>query len=105
MFYCEDCRIERDWPTSLVSSYGPCECCGKKAHCHDRPAGSLPAPLPSTELPTIKQEFTSTASIKIGGYTISNMPLSSQSPVMIWLENDQGEGVGIDLNQLWKEKF
>jgi len=44
MFYCEKCRKKRRWPESLTKSYGPCECCGKTAECHDRPSSSLPLP-------------------------------------------------------------
>jgi hypothetical protein len=44
MFYCEPCRIEREWPESVLQSRGPCECCGKQAICWDRPSSSLPLP-------------------------------------------------------------
>lgn len=44
MFYCEPCRIKNKWPESFGKSYGPCELCGKKAECHDRPSSSLPLP-------------------------------------------------------------
>ncbi|MCK4800069.1 hypothetical protein KAS31_03765 [Candidatus Parcubacteria bacterium] len=43
MFYCEECRIKKGWPKSIVGSYGRCEICGKVAECYDRPSKSLPA--------------------------------------------------------------
>jgi hypothetical protein len=50
MFYCEDCRVKNDWPTSMVTSHGACELCGKGASCWDRPSSSLPPLKPVPEL-------------------------------------------------------
>ena len=44
MFYCEKCRIEKDWPESITKSYGKCEICEDTCECHDRPSSQLPAP-------------------------------------------------------------
>lgn len=44
MFYCEPCRIKRDWPRSLAGSYGQCELCDEVASCWDRPSRTLPLP-------------------------------------------------------------
>lgn len=44
MFYCEACRINNDWPTSLGRSHGKCGCCNIVAECYDRPSSSLPLP-------------------------------------------------------------
>lgn len=47
MFYCDDCRIKRNWPNSFIQSRGQCECCGESAVCWDRPSSSLPkGPVP-----------------------------------------------------------
>jgi hypothetical protein len=46
MFYCEGCRVKRDWPESMTTSRGPCEVCGKLRDCHDVPSKFLPLPLP-----------------------------------------------------------
>lgn len=48
MFYCEECRKDRDWPTALAQSHGTCEMCNKTALCHDRPCSSLPMPVVDT---------------------------------------------------------
>lgn len=41
MFYCEECRVKKEWPTSFSSSYGGCELCGSIGVCYDRPSRSL----------------------------------------------------------------
>jgi hypothetical protein len=43
MFFCEECRIERGWPGSILGprSYGPCEVCRKTGPCHDVPSSAL----------------------------------------------------------------
>lgn len=46
MFYCEGCAHENDWPTVGTRSLGPCEVCGKKALCFDRPSALLPVKKP-----------------------------------------------------------
>jgi hypothetical protein len=43
MFYCEKCRIENGWPTSLMQSYGKCEMCDEVAECWGKPSKWLPA--------------------------------------------------------------
>lgn len=47
MFYCEPCRLEKDWPESFVGSYGKCEVCGKMGDCHDVPSSQLPKREPT----------------------------------------------------------
>jgi len=42
MFYCEDCRREKDWPASFMTSKGKCEICDKVAICNDVPSSDLP---------------------------------------------------------------
>lgn len=44
MFYCEPCRVEKNWPESFMGSYGKCEICGEVADCHDVPSRWLPRP-------------------------------------------------------------
>jgi hypothetical protein len=46
MFFCEECRVKNDYPTSLGypymgTSYGKCELCGKIRVCHDVPTQAL----------------------------------------------------------------
>lgn len=42
MYYCEDCRFEKDWPQSMTRSQGRCEICNKTALCYDTPSSKLP---------------------------------------------------------------
>ena len=42
MFYCEKCRIENEWPQSLMQSRGPCEMCHESALCWDKSSKYLP---------------------------------------------------------------
>jgi len=43
MFFCEDCRVEKDWPESvMIKSKGPCELCHKNRDCHNVPSTALP---------------------------------------------------------------
>jgi len=42
MYYCEECRIKKGWPNSIMRSYGMCEICGRTKDCWDRPSSSLP---------------------------------------------------------------
>lgn len=42
MFYCNACAIRRDWPRSIVRSYGRCELCGNARECNDMPSVALP---------------------------------------------------------------
>jgi hypothetical protein len=44
MFYCDPCRVRKEWPETLSRSTGPCEICGKTALCHDCPSEYLPLP-------------------------------------------------------------
>lgn len=44
MFYCEECRLDRQWPESFSRSEGPCEICKKVAVCYDYPSSYLPLP-------------------------------------------------------------
>ncbi len=56
MFYCEDCRVKKDWPVSVMNSMGACEICGEAAECYDRPSRSLPLPKSSYAMPTPKKK-------------------------------------------------
>jgi hypothetical protein len=51
MFYCEQCRVKKEWPESFSHSYGGCELCGSIGICYDRPSRSLPPPK-QTQQPT-----------------------------------------------------
>lgn len=42
MFYCEQCRVINAWPKGIGQSFGPCEDCGQRRLCYDRPSNSLP---------------------------------------------------------------
>ena len=42
MFYCNDCRKERNWPITFAKSWGRCELCGKESECNDMPSSHLP---------------------------------------------------------------
>ena len=44
MFFCEKCRVKKQWPESFGKSVGPCEVCGKVELCNDVPSGALPLP-------------------------------------------------------------
>lgn len=55
MFYCEQCRVTNEWPTSMVTSHGRCELCGKGASCWDRHISSLPET--STKAPPTPAQF------------------------------------------------
>jgi hypothetical protein len=44
MFYCEPCAEERNWPDSMMKSYGRCEICGEVRVCNDRASSTLPLP-------------------------------------------------------------
>lgn len=55
MFYCEECRKERQWPEALMKSWGSCELCGETYECHDRPSSSLPLPK-AKKLRTVRAE-------------------------------------------------
>lgn len=41
MFYCENCRIENEWPKSLSGSIGNCEVCKEHVVCYDLPSSRL----------------------------------------------------------------
>ena len=40
MLFCEDCRIKKNWPDSLIE-HGKCEVCSKTGECYDVPAVML----------------------------------------------------------------
>lgn len=42
MFYCDPCRIDRNWPESFFQSRGPCEICGTYDYCHEVASSKLP---------------------------------------------------------------
>ena len=44
MFFCDSCKVEREWPGWFIASFGKCEMCGKSAPCYDVPSKLLPAP-------------------------------------------------------------
>lgn len=45
MFYCNKCADKKGWPkSSLFSSFGACEICGKVSECNDAPSKYLPVP-------------------------------------------------------------
>lgn len=44
MFFCDRCRVRKQWPESLAKSTGPCEICGKTRLCNDVPSSALPEP-------------------------------------------------------------
>lgn len=46
MFYCETCRVERNWPEGWSMSKGPCELCKQVRVCYDVSSNHLPDPPP-----------------------------------------------------------
>lgn len=44
MFYCDTCAKARNWPEAFTKSVGPCEVCGNRTLCNDRPSSTLPKP-------------------------------------------------------------
>lgn len=56
MFYCNPCKVVRNWPESGMISLGPCEICGTVTMCFDRPSSTLPEPAKpeATEFPDEK---------------------------------------------------
>ncbi len=42
MFFCEECRKERNWPESMARSQGRCEVCKENAVCYDVKSSLLP---------------------------------------------------------------
>lgn len=50
MFYCEKCRIKKNWPESISKSYGRCEICKKTEECNDVPSKRLPKPANRKEI-------------------------------------------------------
>ena len=42
MFYCDDCRIKRNYPERLFQSRGRCEICKKVAMCNEVKSEYLP---------------------------------------------------------------
>jgi hypothetical protein len=48
MFFCDDCAKQRNWPTSIMGSYGTCEVCGATARCSDVASSNLPLPVART---------------------------------------------------------
>lgn len=41
MFFCEPCRKQLEWPSSIAKSYGQCEMCDTEAACNDVPSKYL----------------------------------------------------------------
>jgi len=50
MFYCESCRVTREWPKSFSMSFGNCEICGAVGSCYDVPSSKLPMPKNEEEV-------------------------------------------------------
>lgn len=45
MFYCESCRLAKDWPQSVMRWRSVCEVCQKySGDCNDIPSSALPSP-------------------------------------------------------------
>ena len=42
MFYCDECRKEKNWSESLTMSIGRCEICGNMRSCWDVKSSNLP---------------------------------------------------------------
>lgn len=58
MFYCEPCRIARDWPESIAKSFGQCEICCEPKECNDRASSTLPLPKSFPRLPGKRPLYT-----------------------------------------------
>lgn len=43
MFFCEDCRKKKAWPSSIGRSEGRCEVCKITKLCHNVPTSKLPS--------------------------------------------------------------
>ncbi len=65
MFYCEDCRVENNWPDSIGLSFGKCEVCGKDAFCNDVPSKQLPTKEGAAERLKEIQDGVKDGSLKI----------------------------------------
>lgn len=50
MFYCEECRKNRNYPESISKSYGKCELCGEIVRCNDVPSSKLPTEMKKNTL-------------------------------------------------------
>lgn len=46
MFFCEECRVSRNWPKGIVNAFGRCEICEATKECYDIPSRHLPEPPP-----------------------------------------------------------
>jgi len=58
MFYCEECRKDRDWPKSITTSFGSCEICGETRICWDVASYLLPLPkVPDPKLTKSELKF------------------------------------------------
>lgn len=57
MYYCENCRKEKNWPKSLVRSLGKCEICDDDALCYDMPSSRLPMGKNDSEIQYYKEEL------------------------------------------------
>jgi len=44
MYYCEECRKEKEWPVSDAKYYGQCVVCGAVGDCYDVHISKLPLP-------------------------------------------------------------
>ena len=42
--------------------------------------------------------------IKVGEYTVSEF-IDNKNQPCLWIENKDGEAVGVDIEQLWRETF
>ena len=66
MFYCEECRAEKNWPKSLARSFGRCELCHKEAECYHTPSRDLPPIILSEE--KMPNNYTSRLATKVRIY-------------------------------------
>ena len=55
MFYCEECRVKKDWPDSIGRSCGSCEICGQTKICYNVPSKALPMPKAKTQAEEMRQ--------------------------------------------------
>jgi len=95
MFYCEECREEREWPKSFMKSHGTCECCGKPSACYDTPSSQLPVPkveYPECErLADVRDE-----SKEIGAFLEWYMSKKNGALYLYKEEGDNGEPKWLD---------
>ncbi len=67
MFYCEPCRVENNWPKSMLAyiSRGMCEICETVQSCYDIPSKDLP--LPKGDNVEMKEKYLTATMEQIAG--------------------------------------